>query len=87
MVTVGNSTDCTKNSGCLAKDGNESGNNQSSPDSLGTYPTWIVTQVVSTSATGILKTTSLDHGQDGNLLMPKVNLLVSLQAAVPSETF
>jgi len=42
---VGNSTDCTRSSGCLAKVENKSRSNHPSPDSLGMYPTWIVTQV------------------------------------------
>jgi len=42
---VGNSTDHTRNSDCLAEVGNKSTNNQSSPDSLWTYPTWTVTWV------------------------------------------
>jgi len=45
MAKVGNRTDHARTSGCLAKVGNESGNNQSSPDSLGMYPTWTVTRV------------------------------------------
>ena len=45
MAKVGNNTNCTRRSNCLAKVANESGNNQSSPDSLGTYPTWTVTLV------------------------------------------
>ena len=45
MANVGNSTDCTGSSSCLAKVRDKNKNNQSSPDSLGTYPTWIVTQV------------------------------------------
>jgi len=45
MAKVGNSTDCIRNCGFLAKVGNKSRNNQSSPDSLETYLTWIVTSV------------------------------------------
>jgi len=45
MAKVGNSTDCSRSSGCLAKVGHNSSNHQSSPDSLGMYPVWIVTWV------------------------------------------
>jgi len=45
MAKVENSTDRTRNSKWLAKVGNESRNNQSSPDSLGTYLIWIITRV------------------------------------------
>lgn len=34
---VGGGTDCTRNSWCLTKVGDGSGNNQSSPDSLGMF--------------------------------------------------
>jgi len=43
MDKVGSSSDPTRSSSCLAKVGNESGNNQLSPDSLGTHLTRIVT--------------------------------------------
>jgi len=44
MAKVGSSIDHTRNSCCLAKVGSKSGNNQSFPDSLGTYIIWILTR-------------------------------------------
>ena len=45
MAKVGSSTDRTWSSSCLAKVGKESEDSQSSPDSLRTHLTWVVTRV------------------------------------------
>ena len=81
MATVGSSTNHTRSSSCLANVGNESGNNQSSPNSLGTYLTWIVTQVNWYQGYWNFENSSNYQpwlGQDENLLMPTDNHLVTL---------
>jgi len=80
VAKVGSSTDCTRSSDYLAKVGNERGNNQSSPGSLGTYPTWTVTRMDWYQCYLNIENSSnyqSNCGQDGNLLT-KVNHLRTL---------